>query len=335
MKYNKICEVCKTEHFNSRPQGKYCSQICSRIGSKGKKNPHNKEWEEKRLAAVRANAWKTKGRKSPKSKITIEIAGKKYQELRSKNPGKYNEQSIKNLSKNNTLDNGRENSPNWKGGVSAEIKKWRNNNTKPLKEWKMSVLERDSYSCRDCGSKENLCSHHIIPVKENKSAAFLRMNGVTLCKDCHYKTEDYGGKRKEKFKLEKFSLCGINFQYKVIPSTWFDYNSAGNYAVDLDGNIILFVAKMENELYEDLVKVHEIIEVILILKRGIKISDIDKFDMVDVFELDQKNSDDPGVSKLAPYHKEHMFATKIEKLLCKELELDWETYDQSFDKLKY
>jgi hypothetical protein len=52
-------------------------------------------------------------------------------------------------------------------------------------KWVTSVKERDGYTCVDCGSKNNLHAHHIIPISEDASEAFDLDNGITVCKDCH------------------------------------------------------------------------------------------------------------------------------------------------------
>ena len=75
----------------------------------------------------------------------------------------------------------------------------------------------------------------------------------------------------------------------------------------------------ENEDIEFIVAVHELIEMWLTKKRGIQEPDITKFDI-------ESGLDDPGESKDAPYHKEHMFAVEVEKILCKELGISYEDY---------
>lgn len=53
--------------------------------------------------------------------------------------------------------------------------------------WTKSVLERDDYKCRRCGSKEKLVAHHIVPWKESIELRFDANNGETLCRSCHMK----------------------------------------------------------------------------------------------------------------------------------------------------
>lgn len=55
------------------------------------------------------------------------------------------------------------------------------------KEWKEMILERDNYTCQECGSTENLVSHHIIPVAEDYILSSDISNGICLCSTCHSK----------------------------------------------------------------------------------------------------------------------------------------------------
>ena len=63
-----------------------------------------------------------------------------------------------------------------------------------LKEWRKQVFERDNYTCQMChnrtskGNQVILNAHHIKRVKDYPLLAFIVSNGITLCKDCHFKT---------------------------------------------------------------------------------------------------------------------------------------------------
>ena len=55
-------------------------------------------------------------------------------------------------------------------------------------EWREEVLERDDYTCQDCGAvrgQAELHAHHIVPMKKDLSVALEVANGVTLCEACH------------------------------------------------------------------------------------------------------------------------------------------------------
>lgn len=74
--------------------------------------------------------------------------------------------------------------------------------SKKYSEWRKSVFERDNFKCQKCGKiGGRLNSHHIKPFAYFKDDRFDINNGVTLCEDCHRKTENYGRK------CTKFKTC--------------------------------------------------------------------------------------------------------------------------------
>ena len=114
----------------------------------------------------------------------------------------------------------------------------------------------------------------------------------------------------------------------IIPHKEQDYDTCGNYGEDGCG-WWMEISKMERWEYEALVAVHELVEMILTKQHKVswnKITDFDNFNI---------KHPDPGTLKHAPYHKEHIFSMKIEKMLCKELGISWEKYDKSFKKLRW
>ncbi len=84
----------------------------------------------------------------------------------------------------------KENSNNWKGGVTSGQILARN--SKEYTEWRLTVFERDGYTCQHCKAKSKkgnevyLHAHHIKGFAEYKELRFDIDNGVTLCKECHY-----------------------------------------------------------------------------------------------------------------------------------------------------
>lgn len=47
------------------------------------------------------------------------------------------------------------------------------------------IVKRDGYSCRQCGSTENLHSHHVRSLKEAPEQRWDIENGILLCAPCH------------------------------------------------------------------------------------------------------------------------------------------------------
>lgn len=80
--------------------------------------------------------------------------------------------------------------PAWKGGVTSKDKLFRK--TPEYKAWRVSVFERDDYTCQICGIRGgSLHADHIKPFAYYKELRLDIDNGRTLCVDCHKKTDTY------------------------------------------------------------------------------------------------------------------------------------------------
>ena len=85
---------------------------------------------------------------------------------------------------------------NWLGGHGGR------RDTSEYKRFTRSILERDNFTCQECGdhnysgrgSRCRLEVHHIIAIAENPDLMFTPSNCVTLCCLCHRKTDNYGTK---------------------------------------------------------------------------------------------------------------------------------------------
>ena len=53
--------------------------------------------------------------------------------------------------------------------------------------WKKQIYKRDNYTCKKCGSIDNLFAHHILSWKDYPELRFELENGITLCGICHKK----------------------------------------------------------------------------------------------------------------------------------------------------
>ncbi len=116
---------------------------------------------------------------------------------------------------------------------------------------------------------------------------------------------------------------------EIIPHNAQEYDTCGNYQEVEKNSCCIEISKLNNWKKEACVAIHELVEYILVKKNGIKINDIDNFD------INFQGKGEPGNSKDAPYNREHLFATKIEKLLAKELGVSWSEYDKAINNLKY
>ena len=124
----------------------------------------------------------------------------------------------------------------------------------------------------------------------------------------------------------------INFPtiiLKAIPHNKHRYETCGDY-FKKNGKWYILCSKMRIE-FVFLVLIHEFVEWFLTQMRGIKEKDITAFDIM--FEKERDNGkckdEEPGDDVRAPYWKEHQFATKIDKLCCEELGLNYNQFEQT------
>ena len=80
------------------------------------------------------------------------------------------------------------------------------NNNKEYRHWRLSVLERDGFTCRRCKSTDNIQVHHIKPYYLYHDKRFDIDNGVALCGECHEEAtiilrERY--RKNHKYKVDK------------------------------------------------------------------------------------------------------------------------------------
>jgi len=107
--------------------------------------------------------------------------------------------------------NSGENQWNWKGGISPFLNKLRM--SYKYRQWRSDVFTKDNFTCQDCDKKGgNLVVHHIkelsIILEEyniktieqalNCEELWNINNGLTLCKDCHTRTDSYGVNKRYK-----------------------------------------------------------------------------------------------------------------------------------------
>lgn len=61
------------------------------------------------------------------------------------------------------------------------------------REWRTAVFQRDDYTCQDCGIVGGrIQAHHVQAFKSHPELRHVLDNGLTLCADCHKKTDTYG-----------------------------------------------------------------------------------------------------------------------------------------------
>lgn len=76
---------------------------------------------------------------------------------------------------------------------SCAEKEGRDRSSKDYKLWRLSVYERDNYTCQECGERGGkLNAHHIKSWRKHPDLRFSVSNGLTLCENCHKKKHKKG-----------------------------------------------------------------------------------------------------------------------------------------------
>lgn len=122
---------------------------------------------------------------------------------------------------------------------------------------------------------------------------------------------------------------GVTFIGKTVKPEEMRYETLGDWKMKKRKNSLeleVSTADMENNDYNFLIQFHELIEVYLCQKRNITDAEVMEFDKKSV-------ASDPGNSEKAPYHDEHMFACKIEKMVSEELKVNWEDYNKRAEEV--
>lgn len=112
----------------------------------------------------------------------------------------------------------------------------------------------------------------------------------------------------------------------VIPHKAQRYDTAGDYD-QFDKGWWVNISELPDWRFEFVILIHELVEMALTKHRSIDWDIITKFDM-------NSNNNDPGSLSNAPYHKEHVFAEKIERLVAEELGIDFGEYNKILDSLE-
>lgn len=126
-------------------------------------------------------------------------------------------------------------------------------------------------------------------------------------------------------------MKALLIEIRTRPPKSMRYKTVGDYndPTVLNGRLLLDidVAETGNVDMDFLIGFHELIESWLCYKRGIKDKEISGFDIA------HEESNDPGRLKDAPYRKEHMFAERLEKMMARQLGVDWDEYWKVQDKV--
>lgn len=104
------------------------------------------------------------------------------------------------------------------------------------------------------------------------------------------------------------------------------YPTVGDWL--FEGNtLVIRVSKTEDQRYQQLVALHELVEALLCNQRGISQQAVDDFDLA------YKGEGEPGEDDDAPYRDEHEYATSIELGTALMMGVNWDDYEKALEAL--
>jgi hypothetical protein len=104
------------------------------------------------------------------------------------------------------------------------------------------------------------------------------------------------------------------------------YPTVGDWIIEADGSLAVYVADMGNADYNFLVGLHETVEAYLCLRSGISEETVTKWD------IEHLDLDEPGADCNSPYFVEHVAAEEIEKQVAAQLGVDWKAFGEAIDE---
>lgn len=128
----------------------------------------------------------------------------------------------------------------------------------------------------------------------------------------------------------------MNVEIKVVRHGDQRYPTAGDWQFDPASEVLTIkVSSLANWRFEMLVAIHELMESLLCIDRGIDEKEVDQFDLA--FEarrsFESNGNEEPGDQILSPYRDEHCFATGVERMLCSAMKIPWKRYEEAIEKL--
>lgn len=125
----------------------------------------------------------------------------------------------------------------------------------------------------------------------------------------------------------------MNVTVKTIKHENQRYETVGDWQNKKNGDLDITVSDLGDWKMNFLIAFHEQIEAVLCRDRCISQEDVDNFDKEYEARRPEGDTSEPGDSPLAPYNREHVFATKLEKKLARELNVDWRKYEETINSL--
>jgi len=112
------------------------------------------------------------------------------------------------------------------------------------------------------------------------------------------------------------------------------YPTCGDWMFIDDTHLRIRVSDMGDWRKEAAVAIHELVEAVLCRNDGVAEDAVDAFDIA--YEKDRAphlEMGEPGDSPHAPYHRQHCFATGVERMLIAALGVPWAEHEAATEKL--
>jgi hypothetical protein len=129
--------------------------------------------------------------------------------------------------------------------------------------------------------------------------------------------------------MNKFKSMIYSVKIETVEPKAMRYRTVGDWFFTGRGCLTIQVADTGNWVYNMLVAVHELIEVILCLVAGISEK------RVNAFDLTHQDDEDPGSHPKAPYHSQHITAMGIEMILAACAGAKWRIYEAALDRIYF
>jgi hypothetical protein len=123
------------------------------------------------------------------------------------------------------------------------------------------------------------------------------------------------------YAADQKAIPHLNVEILTIPDSRQRYDTAGDWRLP-NGRIVIKVSRLSNPDYELLVAIHELIEARLCQRDGVS----DRWD-----RGPGKDEDEPGDDPKAPYHEQHMTASRIERFVAKQIGVNWAEYEKELE----
>jgi hypothetical protein len=112
----------------------------------------------------------------------------------------------------------------------------------------------------------------------------------------------------------------MNFHGQTMPKAMIRAGQIGDWRHGLN-SVVAYSAEIGDERSEFLIAMHELVEGYLCREANITDFEVTEFDLA------HPKADEPGDLRAAPYHKQHVVAMKVEKILGKALGVKWRDHE--------